>query len=230
MSYGATFPGKLTAVKLRRKTAWIAGYGVRPWVKVSPMRHDTFEAWGEQLPYFVHPYNSTWRNERCIEVALARSFLQKHSGAGMEFGNVLGHYGKPAAEVVVDKYELDAGVLQVDIMDYQPSQPLDYIVGLSTIEHVGWDEPVKDPKKVNKAFARLRSMLAPDGVMLLTAPLGYNPALDTAVTSGAWETIRQACYLKVGHRWYPQSEIRVIPFGERDIWPKSIWVAEIGAH
>jgi hypothetical protein len=39
----------------------------------------------------------------------------------------------------VDKYELVGAVLNVDITEYVPDRPL-YIVGILTIENVGWDD------------------------------------------------------------------------------------------
>ena len=53
------------------------------------------------------------------------------------------------------------------------------IVSISTIEHVGWDETPRDPKKIPLALENLTTRcLAPDGEIVVTLPLGYNTYLD----------------------------------------------------
>ena len=60
---------------------------------------------GQEYPYFVHPYNRTWANERAVEIPVVRSFLEESQGKRvLEVGNVLSHYG-PVTHQVLDKYE-----------------------------------------------------------------------------------------------------------------------------
>ena len=141
----------------------------------------TFEFNGSRYPYFYHRYNNTAETERCVEVPLAWEFLQRRPGAAvLEIGNVLNHY-EPFPHAVVDKYETAGGVLNVDVCDFWPSQKFDAILSISTIEHVGWDEQPFDPQKSLRAIERLRQMLAPDGSMFLSFPIGHNETLDAAV-------------------------------------------------
>ena len=49
---------------------------------------------------------------------------------------------------------------------------------LSTFEHIGFDEEVRDPDKVPRAIAHVTGLLAPGGELLISAPLGYNVALN----------------------------------------------------
>jgi hypothetical protein len=37
----------------------------------------TFPYRGVELRYFAHPYNATWRNERAIEIPIARHFIER---------------------------------------------------------------------------------------------------------------------------------------------------------
>src|SRR4051812_6373345 len=69
----------------------------------------TFDSPYGPLPYLVHSYNETWRYERCVEVPLARAFIERHPGQGIEVGNVLSHYGE-VAHPIYDKYERARGV------------------------------------------------------------------------------------------------------------------------
>jgi hypothetical protein len=195
----------------------------------TPLRNQTFSAWGKPLPYFIHRYNDTWLNERCVEIAIAQEFLRTNQGRGLEFGHVLSHYGISGNREIVDKYERDKLVTNIDIMDYNPAFSFDYIIAISTIEHVGWDEPHRDPEKANSAFHHLRSMLGPEGRMLITAPLGYNPVLDSAVVQGKWKADREACFIRDGRSgWHQETPVRVIPWELGDVWPPAIWVGEFG--
>jgi hypothetical protein len=165
---------------------------------------------GQPYHYFVHAYNYTWMNERAVEVALAAQVLQHHlahpsrtakthtkngsAGHILEVGNVLSHYvpecldaetGKPR-HMVVDKYERAPGVLNVDVVGFKPpraQQRFQCIISVSTLEHVGWDEPQKDTTKIKQAVEHLIGLLQPGGKLLITVPVGYNRYCDAYVAS-----------------------------------------------
>ena len=43
-----------------------------------------------QTEYFLHKYNTTWRNDRSVELSAVKQFLSLHTnGTLLEFGNVL---------------------------------------------------------------------------------------------------------------------------------------------
>jgi SAM-dependent methyltransferase len=137
-----------------------------------------FELAGIKYHYEIHPY--ILDNERAVEIGLARSFLRNRSGDTLEVGNVLSTY-MVFSHDVVDKYEQGAGVLNEDVVTYSPEKKYDTIITLSTLEHVGWDEQPEDPAKVSVAIERLKKLLKPDGRMLVTMPLGYNPHVDQMI-------------------------------------------------
>jgi SAM-dependent methyltransferase len=85
---------------------------------------------------------------------------------------------------VLDKYEHAPEVLNRDVLELDDLGQFDLIVAISTLEHVGWDEAPRDPGKPLRAIRALRSALAPGGLLVITAPVGYNPALDAAFRSG----------------------------------------------
>lgn len=129
--------------------------------------------------YFVHPYNWTWQNERAVEVSLGLAYLEQFPhGQVLEVGNVMSHYGIPKRHTVVDKYEIAPGVINTDVVNYRPAQSYDLILSLSTLEHVGWDEEPKNSRKFKRALQLMSTWLAPDGLGLVTLPLGYNPHVD----------------------------------------------------
>jgi len=141
-----------------------------------------FEFNGDRLHYFYHPYHATWMNERAVEIPIVRTHLRRQ-GRVLEVGNVLKHY-EPIKHEVLDKYENASGVINQDVIDYNPSNLYDLIISISTIEHVGWDETPRDATKIIVAIRHLRSMLAPSGILIVTLPVGYNPNLDELLDKG----------------------------------------------
>lgn len=165
---------------------------------------------GAALPYLRHPYNYTWLNERAVEVPLATAVLTE-AGPGarvLEIGNVLAHY-RPGPHTVVDKYERAPGVHNVDVVDIGADAdaalagPFDLVLAISTLEHVGLDEDVRDPDKPGRAIAHLRSLLAPGGRLWCTFPVGYNAALDARLAAGELGFTRLTALRRTGrdNRW-----------------------------
>src|SRR5713101_4756266 len=53
----------------------------------------SFEFQGHRLDCFYHRYNMTWAGERCVEIPIAKSYLDQYqAGDVLEVGNVLSHY------------------------------------------------------------------------------------------------------------------------------------------
>jgi len=159
--------------KVRRRNKLIAYCCVRL-VKSPP----TFTFQGGTYTQFWHRYNSTWRNERAVEIPIIRGVVRRSPGARiLEVGNVLSHYG-PVSHEVVDKYEKAEGVINEDICSYAPLEKYDLILSISTLEHVGWDEEPRRPEKILSAFENLKCLLALGGRIVVTLPLGYNRPMD----------------------------------------------------
>ena len=113
-----------------------------------------------------------------MELPIGVDALERHAdGRILEVGNVLKHYVNSPHDVV-DKYEQGTQTFQMDVLDFEPAQPYDLVVSLSTFEHIGFDEEVRDPDKVPRAIAHVTGLLAPGGELLISAPLGYNASLD----------------------------------------------------
>ena len=233
MDYGAGLRNRLTpsrvaargVIELRKLAAPIL-------IRRSPLYGRTFESFGgRELPYWLHRHNLTWRNERSVEIPIAVDFLAAHGhGRGLEVGNVLGRYGLRRDWQVVDRYEVGPDIINVDIVDYAPAESFDFIVSISTLEHVGWDETPREPDKVERAFHRLRSLLAPGGVMLVTAPLGYHPRLDEMLTTGALTPDEEMTLVRDRDVWrrIPGVEARPLDNGNRT-GARSVWVGIVRA-
>ncbi len=179
---------------------------------------------GEPLEYLDHEYNSTLLNERAIEVPIALRWLDgRDPAAGVEVGNVLAHYG-PVEHRVVDRYEHAAGVENVDVFDV--AGPLEWVLAISTLEHVGWDYGERIDHAAGLAAVRhLRALLAPGGAMLATIPIGQNPAMDAAILYG-WllpDAESTAVYHETG--WTFTRERVWRPLRECT-WPTAVWIGE----
>lgn len=136
----------------------------------------------KRYKYLYRNYSSTWATEREVEIPIAYKFInEKRGGRVLEVGNVLSHYFK-IKHFVLDKYERAPMVINADIANFRPKTKFDRIVSISTLEHVGWDEKIKDPNKFERAVHNIRHMLKPNGSCLITMPLGYNPWIDRRVS------------------------------------------------
>jgi hypothetical protein len=155
----------------------------------------TFKFRGHAYNYFCHRYNTTWKNERAVEVPIVWEVVKNCRGKVLEVGNVLSHY-YPVTHIIVDKYEKAKGVINQDVVDFCPHKPYDLIVSISTLEHVGWDEKPCEPRKILRALENLKSnCLASGGKMVITMPLGSNSELDELLNEGKINLGKQ-CYLK----------------------------------
>ncbi len=137
---------------------------------------------GKRYQYFYHPYNTTWSNERKVEIPIIRELLKQNQGKRiLEVGRVLPHYF-PVSHDVLDKYEKGKDVINEDVVDFTPARKYDLIVSISTLEHVGWEETPKEPEKAIRAVENLERCLNPGGKIVFTVPVGQNPYLDNLIS------------------------------------------------
>jgi hypothetical protein len=188
---------------------------------------------GKSLDYFYHRYNVTWCNERAMEVAIGKLYLDQVSSSDiLEVGNVMKHYFPIENHPVVDKFENGIGVMNCDILDFSTGQKFDLILSISTFEHIGFDEEPKGDTKIARAIEHCRKMLTASGKLVITASAGYNPVFDNlmldlyAKNAGKLSFMRRTRYFKweecsVGHFAHSRYN-HPYPFGN------AIVVAEFG--
>jgi hypothetical protein len=150
-------------------------------------RQRTFRIGEVEYSYFYHSYNTTYLNERAVEIPYFRRQIYsvlKTGGCILEIGNVLSHYERAYWDIV-DKYEVGKGVVNVDIVDYRPKKMYDCIVAISTFEHIGFDEVPKDTDKVLSILLLIRQrLLKPGGRLIFSIPTGYNLKFEEHIRSG----------------------------------------------
>lgn len=205
----------LTQSSIRWRRTWQSVQGAARRIIPSAKK---FRFGKHQLRYFIHPYNTTWKNERAIEIPIVKTHLVDRQDRNvLEFGNVWGRYFTHN-HAVVDKYEHWPGVINQDVVDFRPGRTFDFIFSISTLEHVGWDEDPRDPEKVLRALRVLRKLLSPKGRLLITFGVGYNPYLDYLIDTNQVPFSVRHC-LKRTSRWNDWEEtawkeIRMFSYGQ----------------
>jgi multidrug resistance efflux pump len=171
------------------------------------------------LPYNRILYNNP--TERSVEVSIGLDFLDgvKKSERVLEVGNVISYYENLLSERVgvinrkiLDKFEIDIGVDNEDLMNLPSEEKYDAIVSVSTVEHIGqgvdpsgaYGESTdsRDLEAPLKAIAKIYDLLAVEGKALITVPFGV-------LTDGGWYIQFSAQYLTLLNKYgIPQEAIR----------------------
>jgi SAM-dependent methyltransferase len=134
---------------------------------------------------------------------------------------------------VLDRYEQGA-THNTDLFDHHDQA--DWIVAISTLEHVRWDEP--DTGRLadgpQRALEHLHHILRPGGQMLITIPMGWHPYLDSAILDGKLpvQPTRQCTLVRQGSdpmRWAQTDTVTHHRYAASSIWAESVWVAEFAA-
>lgn len=140
----------------------------------------------QSYQYFLHPYNASYANERAVEISIFKKIVEKNQNKKiLEIGNVLSHYLKklPYDHTIVDKYEKALRVINQDALTYipKPKQKFDLIIAISTFEHIGFDEKIKDPQKIIKVIEHLKTLLNKGGKIIFTVPIPSNKFIDKKI-------------------------------------------------
>lgn len=173
-------------------------------------RTRSFQFRGGKYFYYYHRHNITWTNERCVEIPICQSLALMHRDGLkiLEVGNVLSNYFETDYDIV-DKYEINDRLINVDVVDFKPTKQYDLIISISTMEHVGWNETPqdpslshKDPKKIIEGITNLQTCLSDRGVLVVTVPVGYNHNMDRSLDVGEIPYTVRGCLKRVSkHDW-----------------------------
>jgi SAM-dependent methyltransferase len=181
----------------------------------------TFIFNGKTYEYFYHDYNDAWAGERTVEIPIIWEKVEeqnKKGGRVLEVGNVLLHYFE-SNHTVVDRFERWPGVINEDILSFEPTEKFDLIVSISTLEHIGWSlkRGLEDPRGFYKAIAKLFSFLKEGGEIWFTVPIGYNPYVDDTLSKGTLCRAQIFCMKRISsdNRWRDcdYSEVSGYPYG-----------------
>jgi len=182
----------------------------------------TFEYHGMHLPYTYHTYNSTYANERCVEVSIGKWFLETHEDV-LEVGNVMNHYCDIPHEVV-DKYEIAPGVRNEDVVSIKDHHK--NILAISTLEHVGFDDGGQGKGDHTQFFKAVENIKSIGQHALITLPWGVNPSVDKFVSEF---TGAMTLYYRDGREWKQGTltDIREKTYGSKYSGANAIAVVEL---
>lgn len=206
-----------------------AGADLEPWVDMNSKHYgQTFEWWGRVLTYCNNPYNNSRLNERAVEIPIVQSWLSDRSGHGLEVGNVLSHYGVDGHRVV-DLTENAQGVDNIDVFKIEGKY--DWIIAISTLEHVRWDgvDGPRDSDGAMSALEHLLSLLDDGGSLIATVPTGYHAELDRAIVSRSMGATRDCTFSRSAtdaNAWMQDERPVARPYGKRTPWAESVWIGE----
>jgi hypothetical protein len=165
---------------------------------------ETFQFQGKSYHYVFHRYCTTWKNERCAIIPIAREMVLQYQKQGkkiLEVGNVMS-YIYPVVHDVIDKYEIVEGVINKDIVDFQTSKRYDLIFSIVTIQNIGNAESPSYPSKVLKAIGNLKKILALNGEIVILHPLAENKEMDELIKKGLLRFSDQFYLMKVSkYKW-----------------------------
>lgn len=204
-----------TLVQLADK---LSVYALHPY-KLLTYSRESFQYNGQKLHYASFPYSATWRNERAVEIPILLKFLERHRGQDvLELGNVSRYFGSFSHDVV-DKYEKHRDAINTDIVDYVPRKTYDAIASISTLEHIGFDEAIKDPDKPIRALEALKKMVKNPENVLVGFPIGYNKHLDRALVENRLP-FRRIIYMRrvdQANHWVETTEAEAManPYGAK---------------
>ncbi|MBI2948963.1 MAG: hypothetical protein HYY23_15085 [Verrucomicrobia bacterium] len=187
-----------------------------------------------ELDYFYHRYNMTWACERCLEVPVGRFYLEQFRERRiLEVGNVLSHYF-PVRHDVLDKFERGKGIINLDIVDFAPDKPYDLVLSISTFEHIGFDDEASttSDQKIRAALFACRNILAAEGKLVITVPIGYNPHLDRLIREQTLGASREVYFVRTAFStWTPADRPNALKKQYRRPFPyaNALLVAEFTA-
>lgn len=155
---------------------------------------------GEQLDYLFHSYNNLGLTERSVEIPIVKHYLTRKKWSNvLEIGNVTNYYedyfsGLFPNKTIVDKIERNYNVITSDIANFFSPNGFDFIFSISTFEHMDSDlgrnlDHVPGIAKNGTVAADnivhcYENLLEKDGLMVITAPLGYTPEWDSTFRDG----------------------------------------------
>jgi len=134
---------------------------------------------------------------------------------------------------VLDKFETAASVINEDITAWQTDRRFALILSISTFEHIGFDDAEgQSREKILAAIAACRALLTPDGRLVITVPLGYNPDLDELIETDTLGEDLVSFLLRSGPRdWAEVARAEAVgtPFGRPFPYANALMVAEFNA-
>lgn len=141
---------------------------------------------------YFSPYNVTWKNERCVELALAFRWIEEKEASNIvEIGAVMPYYDENPytphmGKIIFTHDVIDPYDERATIRDFMENHDLSMknVLAISTIEHIGttdYDGSGERQQVYDETLAplALQQILNQSASCFVTIPVGYNHSLDT---------------------------------------------------
>ena len=144
--------------------------------------YTSFEYSGKTLKLFEHGYNCGHRSqrmtERCLEMAVAKDWLNRVAGEVLEIGAVSPYYFlHPNIIHVCDPYDEHQNVTQkCSLFDLDLTGR--NVLSISTIEHVAMGDYGLEIKETENPILAFLKIVQESKKCLISFPVGYNKMLD----------------------------------------------------
>lgn len=179
--------GRIKEIKNTGGLKYLARYilsSIFSWIHFKLNKNRKFIFNNNEYNYYYTSKEGYWqyRTERVIEIPIFYGMIKSFSGKKiLEVGNTLAHY-YPISHTVVDKYEPGDGVINKDIVGFNDGKKYDLIINISTLEHVGFSPQEPDqPEKIHDALRSMQKLLKPNGLIISSFPVGFNPEVDKRI-------------------------------------------------
>lgn len=159
-------------------------YGYRAYINYHMMRTDSFIYKGKTVKLIEADYNCGFRwdrmYERCLEMAIAKIWLEKNKENVLEIGAVSPYYFDNFTHDVCDpadehsRVNLKTSMFNLDLRNKN-------VLSISTIEHIGTGEYGISIKEGESAVLALKKILNESKKCLITFPIGVNKDLEQYV-------------------------------------------------
>jgi len=137
-----------------------------------------------ELDLFQSSYNCGFYNsimtERCVEIAIAKNWLNSIDGEVIEIGAVTPYYLPRAVNEICDPYDPHSKVSIKESM-FKLDLRQKNVLSISTIEHVGTGEYGLQINEGETAVNALLKILKESKKCLITFPVGANAELDNYI-------------------------------------------------
>lgn len=182
-----------------------------------------------KMKYFCHLYNTTYRNERAIELPILDYIINdnlNNTTKILEIWNVLSHYKNISLldYTIVDKFDNNKSIIKEDAEFFNNNKLYDLIISISTFEHIWFDDDIKDSNKSLRTFNNMKKLLNDWWKMIITIPVWWNKDIDKKIFDWEFDFNENYYYTKNKWNWIESTKENTINLKYDIKIPSANWI------